>query len=388
MTSGAEEPPFETGAVPHDAELAREASELLEKIASAERFAGTENEALARATCATFMASHGFSVTERPFVFSEFPGRYGAPLSGLLLMAVELQTIQVYRHHGGPGPAILFLAVGLALTAALVIWLARFGTSRLSWLRSHSANLVAVRGQPRIWLVAHVDSKSQTVPMLVRVASVVASVIALVVLAARLFAIWMIAIPHTDPPSIDPWVQIVAWVAAIAALPLVLCFTTNRSAGAVDNGSGLVSVLLATRSLTRLDLGVIVTSGEELGLAGARAYVASSPERAIAINCDTIDDRGGFLCMARRGSRGVLTSAVVRAAARLGLPLRVRRIIPGILADSIAFADAGWDAATISRGNIGTLARVHTSSDTRDRLSGSGIAKAARLIAATVEELS
>jgi Zn-dependent M28 family amino/carboxypeptidase len=184
-------------------------------------------------------------------------------------------------------------------------------------------------------------------------------------------------------------VQICAWAAAISTVPLVLCFTGNKSAGAVDNASGLVSVLLATRSLSaHLELGVIVTSGEELGLAGARAYVESSPQRARAINCDTIDDGGRFLCMARRGSRGVVTVAVVRAAARLGLPLRVRGIIPGILADSIAFADAGWDAVSVSRGNIATLARVHTSSDTRDRLTGSGIAQTARLIAATVEELT
>lgn len=382
-------PPFETGGVPDDVVLAREANDLLEQIASRPRFAGTGNESAARGICAAFLASHGFAVTEKPFTFSEFPGRYGAPLSGLLLMTVELFTIYFYHHHGGPGPAILFLAFGLALTGAVVTWLAQFGTSRLSWLRSHSANLVALRGQPSVWLVAHADSKSQTIPMLVRIASVVASTIALLALAGRLIADWTIAIPSVNPSPADSWVQICAWAAAISTAPLVLCFTGNKSAGAVDNASGLVSVLLAARSLSaHLELGVIVTSGEELGLAGARAYVESSPQRAIAINCDTIDDGGRFLCMARRGSRGVVTAAIVRAAARLGLPLRVRGVIPGILADSIAFADAGWDAVTVSRGNIATLARVHTSSDTRDRLTGSGIAQTARLIAATVEELT
>lgn len=389
MTSRAAEPPFGTGGIPSDAEVVREANELLEKIASAPRFTGSASEAAARATCANFLESEGFRVIEEKFVFSEFPGRYGAPLSGLLLIAFELRTIHVYRHHGGAGPAILFLALGLALTTALGIWLTRFGTSRLPWLRSQSANLVAVRGQPRVWLVAHLDSKSQTIPMLVRIASVVATMIAVVVLVGRLLADWTFAIPRVDAFTDDPWVQVLAWAAAIAAVPLVLCFTGDKSAGAVDNATGVVSVLLATRSLgARFDLGVIVTSGEELALAGARAHVAAHTERAIAINCDTIDDSGRFLCMSGRGARASVATSIARAAARLGLPLRLRGIIPGILADSIAFADAGWDAATLSRGNIATLARVHTSSDTRQRLTGSGIALASRLIAATVEELS
>jgi putative aminopeptidase FrvX len=136
------------------------------------------------------------------------------------------------------------------------------------------------------------------------------------------------------------------------------------------------------------DLGVILTSAEELGLAGARAYTESNADRAIAINCDTIDDSGRFLCMAPKSTRGVAAAAVMRAAAHLGVPTRLRGVIPGVLADSIAFANAGWDSVTVSRGNIATLARVHTSGDIRQRLDGSGIAQAAHLLAVTVTELS
>ena len=62
-------------------------------------------------------------------------------------------------------------------------------------------------------------------------------------------------------------------------------------------------------------------------------------------------------------------------------------MIPGILADNVAFTDAGWESFTISRGNIGTLGLVHTSRDVPDRIKGTGIAKAADLIAAIVQEL-
>ena len=67
--------------------------------------------------------------------------------------------------------------------------------------------------------------------------------------------------------------------------------------------------------------------------------------------------------------------------------LRLRGMIPGILADNIAFTDAGWESFTLSRGNIGTLACVHTSRDVPDRIQGTGIAKAAVLIAAIAKEL-
>lgn len=86
-------------------------------------------------------------------------------------------------------------------------------------------------------------------------------------------------------------------------------------------------------------------------------------------------------------NRGPAALALERAGDRLALPVRTGGLIPGILTDSIVFARAGWDAVTVSRGNLGTLARVHTSSDTRERLDGSGIANAARLLAATIEEL-
>jgi Zn-dependent M28 family amino/carboxypeptidase len=156
----------------------------------------------------------------------------------------------------------------------------------------------------------------------------------------------------------------------------------------VDNASGVISVLLAARALSALpDVGVIITSAEELGLAGARAFVDSHSTRDVALNCDTIDDAGEFRCMAS-GARGSLVAAIGRAASRLSLNVPIRALLPGILADSVAFADAGWESVTLSRGNLATLARVHTSSDTRERLNGTGIAKAALLLAATVEELT
>ena len=125
-------------------------------------------------------------------------------------------------------------------------------------------------------------------------------------------------------------------------------------------------------------------AGVEAALAAARMGCQTL---LLTINCDTIDDDGRFRCMIR-GGRGVAVARMLSAAERLGFDVPVTSILPGILTDGIAFSDAGWDCLTLSHGNIATLARVHTSRDTRERLNGTGIAKASRLIVATVEELS
>lgn len=366
-------------------ELAASASELLEKIASEPRFAGSASETRARKICATLLESHGFSTTENEFNFSEFPGRYGLPLVAAVWLINGLLTSYFYMRHGGARPAALvFLAMAL-IAGVKAWWLMRRGTTSFPWMRSRGTNLIAMRGEPSVWLVAHVDSKSQTIPMLARVASIFAATIAFPLLAISLVSGW-IEVPFPVDASFSAAAPILGVIAAVTTLPLVFCFVGNTSPGAVDNASGLVSVLLALRMLDNVkNLGVIVTSAEELGLAGARAHARSVVPAGTALNCDTIDDVGNFRCIGP--SRSPAGVAVSRVGAELGVIVTMRRMIPGVLADSLAFTDAGWDSVTVSRGNIATLARVHTRNDTRDRLDGTGIALAARLLAATVEEL-
>src|SRR6266545_6294978 len=284
MTSGGA-PPTSAGAVnPDDAELARESRELLVKIASHSRFAGSEREARARKLCAGMLEQDGLSVAEQPFTFSEFPARWGLTLVAVILAAVALRTIHVYFHHGGALPALGFLLAGLVVVWAISRWLARRGTLRLSWLRSHSANLIARRGTPSVWLVAHLDSKSQTLPMLARIACIVIASLGVVALAGTLLFYWINVFPSGEARPDAYWFSAWAKLVAITAIPLGLCLTGDRSPGAVDNASGVISVLLAARFLRKQpNLGVIITSGEELALAGARAFLESRPDHAIAL---------------------------------------------------------------------------------------------------------
>ena len=361
---------------------AARARELLSVLAVAPRPAGGTAERAARAHCARELAGLGFTVVEREFEFSAFPGRWATPIAGAVLLA----ALGAAGHLGWRGHPWLALAVLLAApggVAALGLAAGRHGVLGLPMLRERATNLVAERdasaGPPRVWLVAHLDSKSQPVPILVRALGIVAT--ALLLLAGIAAALAQgIGAPLADG---WPWIAIAA-AAPVVTAPIVLSVVGARSPGALDNASGVATVLLAAaRVPAGTPLGVLLTSAEELGLAGARAW-ASERGPAVAINCDGVDDSGSLVCMHDGRSADRLIEALRRAG---GPALRVRVLLPGILTDSVALADAGWAAVTVSRGGLATLARIHRPGDTADRLSGEGIAAAATVIAAAAAEL-
>ena len=168
--------------------------------------------------------------------------------------------------------------------------------------------------------------------------------------------------------------------AGVAAVPLLVSWPDTRGDGALDNASGVASILAAAAFLDlAIPLGVVVTSAEELGLAGSRAWVDGRPG-GVAINCDGVDD-GGTLTLTASG-RGCELWQSGNWAEALGPDARIRRSLPGILLDSTAFADRGWAACTISQGTRRSLGRIHTEQDTLSRLSGAGIERIAKVIAA------
>ena len=80
--------------------------------------------------------------------------------------------------------------------------------------------------------------------------------------------------------------------------------------------------------------------------------------------------------------------AVREAAAEAGVTLAVRGLLPGILVDAVALRAGGWEAATLSRGTVGTLTRIHSPRDHRDTLTGHGIAQAAEVMAGAARRLA
>ncbi len=382
------------------AATATTAREIVTTLASSSRFAGSVGEESAMKICRTLLEQRGFVVRDQPFGFSMAPSRWAPSVIALLSAAVIWFSAHFAVRYHIPWTGLGIAIAGLVILSFASYWIARHGVLSLSIDRASAVNLVATRAsatqRPSVWLVAHIDSKSQTIPMIVRVVSATGFLIASTSVAAVVVAIAVFG----SSPLLGSIATTMSYIAVVTALPIINCFIGNASRGALDNATGVASVILAAEKLgPDSDTGIIITSGEEVGLAGARHFVTLETEIGTAINCDTIDDDGKFICMASGAKIRRLDEAIDRAASRLGVEtlgfsgrasrgsLRLRSMIPGILADNIAFTDAGWESFTLSRGNIATLGYVHTRRDVPERLEGTGIAKAASLIAAIVEEL-
>ncbi|MBA3670455.1 MAG: M28 family peptidase [Gemmatimonadaceae bacterium] len=353
-------------------------------LAREPRFAGGAGEARARRYAADTLHALGFTVAEEPFEYSAFPGTLALPLaSGWLLLAI------IGEISGLLGVAPSWLArvatdVGLAGVAVIIVKAARRAWPlRSGVMRRHGINLTAMRGaaMPRVWLVAHLDTKSQPVPSAVRGAAIL--VLALGALATAVLAIRGAEEPGTVPARMVLWG--IALLSVVAALPLMACVPGDRSHGAVDNASGVAAVLVAAEAMREgAAVGILLTSAEELGMAGAEAWAATRAP-GVALNCDGVDDVGELTILHQRWPSPRVIDALRAAASG---PVRARRMPVGILTDSTALHRAGWETATLSHGSLATLRRLHRPSDSLASMTGRSINGAGRVLAAAAEALA
>jgi hypothetical protein len=336
----------------------------LQRLGASPRPVGSEANHRARQYCADHLRSLGFEVTERPFEFSALPGRHAAQIIGAVAFVGQSVTMLLRDGRGWivSGVIIVLLAVLLGLP----------GATRGRWMRASAVNLEAHRGpEPRVWLVAHIDSKSQPISSAIRTLGVICILVAT---AGIFFVPWA---GRVAPP-----------IGLIGGVILMFASVGADSDGAADNASGVAAVLDAAALLpSSANVGVLITDAEELALAGASEWVVGRPA-GIAINCDTIDDPGR-LTMFRYGYvSSALDERAGPAARAIDPTARVMRPLPGVLTDSNAFQQAGWATVTLSRGTIRTLNRIHTKRDSLDSLRGTGIPDAARVLARIAEELA
>lgn len=354
------------------------AKRLIDEIGAAPRAAGSEAEARARARCAEMLRSTGFEVWDEPFTYAAFPGRWGIPLTGLLLLsgsAVLLTGIALGFRTGG------HLIAQLAIVAAP--WPAMGGVGRRA-MRRGATNLIAIRGDPnpRVWLCAHLDTKSQPVPTLVRT---LGFVIAAVAGVSLIISYWADVAVATIPSGV---LIGLALAVAASAIPLLASTVDDGSPGAADNATGVAAVLLTAEATDDLPLGVILTSAEELRLEGASAWAAAAWPAAkrhrpyVIINCDTLDDKGLLRCVYHKSFHKGTAREIVRAAMEKGIPATATRYTPGIMVDSLILAAYELTAVTLSRVTLGTLARIHTRRDTAERLGGEGVMQAVTTMSA------
>ena len=326
-------------------------------------------------------------------VWLQWQGTRLAIIPALAVLAPAFLFDRVLRA-AGPGsltpepgePASLWTALCLRLGS-------RYRSSNLVATRDDAPDLV---DRPRLYLVAHYDSKSQRVPLVVRI---VLSAIAIgggIAFAA--LNILALPIPGLAPAIIPLGIGVL-----LATFPLTLIDVGNSSPGAVDNGSGIGAVLhlaecLARRRdlLDRLGTTVLITGAEELAVMGAEAYVrryaTALRQQADAgglhiLNFDGVGVDGELFYDPRgRTQPGRLANLVQEVGAEWRPPLR-RFSSRGVLLDHLPFARHGFDAVTLLGIGRATLS-VHTPADAVDKLHVRGFEQAGRVAWRVIEKLA
>jgi hypothetical protein len=341
----------------------RDYSPLLAAI-SIPRLAGSAGNARVRALLKEELVTRGFVVMEHVFPASRRALRAVAVLGVLIALAAAGSAVLTLRPvAGGAGWAGLGLIV---LTAALALrpWRHAVAVS--------AVNLVGVRPHTRVaaWLTAHYDGKGQPISMATRIGGVLLVLLQLPVLG-------LYAVAGHSPLSALAFLP-----GFIGGLILARNTATAHSPGALDNASGVITVLATVDALPPdCPVGIIFPDAEELGLLGARALArerANLLDGTAVVNFDGIDDREHTIPLVHRG--GPAVDAVVRS-----LGGRPARRLP-VLEDGRALARAARECVTIMRGDWRTATVVHTPGDTPARLTLAGSRAVAAAVARALAE--
>jgi Zn-dependent M28 family amino/carboxypeptidase len=249
-----------------------------------------------------------------------------------------------------------------------------------------------------LMLMAHHDSKSQSLSFPVRMGLTIAAICCAFVLASlTLFSFLMGNLPG---PTWFP--SLVGGAAAIAALALSTMKSGDRSPGGVDNAGSVAIILEVARRMVEeladdVELVVLSTGAEEDHMIGAMRWLDIHAESlGFPTFCLNLDGAGapGRAVLIERYGFGKLFSAEMSAAARrasrrLGINPRGIVMLPGMGIDSIPFAHRGIPCLTLSSGSLGRATMsVHSANDKAEHLDPDTLAEIADLAAETLLELT
>lgn len=375
------------------------------------RLAGSDGEKEARAYLMEKMASWGWEAREEELAYrsdleSFLRWAIVAVLLSETLLALPPWLVPPWMRHTVAGLILLAL---LSFPTILRRTLERTAGD---WAK-RSANIVADLGRspeiggppspstfPHLVLLAHYDSKSQSIPLLVRMMGfLVFGVSSLVLALGNLPVVTGYLSEHSS----------LAFLSALSSgLLLLVNRTENRSPGGLDNAASVGLLLALAEELaarrrkgkdgvepeSRLRLTLVFTGAEEVGLAGAYAFRArhepvleEEKERLYLLNLDGVGASGPLVVFGQRSVWSKLTGKsnptlsvleMASQAEQVGL-WRLPSSWPGILADHLPFVHKGHAAITLSSYSAATWT-IHTDRDTPEGIDPEGVAKAAALL--------
>jgi hypothetical protein len=354
--------------------------ELLQSLARP-RLTGSEGAQEVADIVHERLTRFGYEIQDFPFTFSTWPGRFAVTAAGVVFLLGSLGAAALLnmRH---PGVALVILLFSLLLAGAIAVLAAPL-TNMLPFGRITGNNMLASKpgSVPRYIFMAHLDSKSQPMPLAFRGPAIILALLSWI--AFIIFALLGLLDPVWIRTDINTVLGVIAFIAGVL---LVFCWVENRSPGALDNASGLATVLaLAESEKDRDDVAFLITDAEELGLVGARHIARKLNPVFGVINIDGVDDNGPVYVLEKFGipARHIaphLVAAILQSADKLDLPAQRRNVPFGLLLDHLPIARADLPAVTVMRGSFASLRRVHRPADSMDNMTGSGIETVVRLL--------
>lgn len=382
-----------------DGELGRRILETATELAFP-RYPGTAGDARVIAILEKRLRALGLETEVEPFSYDIRPALWALRAT---LAAGALLVAAAGWLMGRSALAGLVL-LGLALLPGLMFlawapWLERLYRRPGP---TATANVIArKRAAARrvtLILMAHHDSKSQSLSLPLR-----ASFTAIAILAALgLAALGVVGALSGGLPGPGWLAPACGGAAAVAALALSTMRSGNRSPGGVDNAGSLAILLELARTLPDLlpddaELLFLSTGAEEDHMVGAMRWLDhhAGDLTGRPVHCLNFDGAGapGRLVLLERYGVGRLFSATMsaaarRAAARLGVRILGVLQPPGLGIDAIPFAHRGIPCLTLASGSLGRATMsVHSAADDAANLDPTALAKVFQLATYAVDEL-
>lgn len=403
------------------------------KSISRPRLVGSEGERYAAQYLVERFESFGLEVSEEEFLFSTgWETAQNLVFIGLaLLLSVSFFTYKTYPRLAGV--LSIFVLIG-ALSFQLIVrnmlslsvandhsskqWLSRI----LFWLGDDlkSQNIIArfkpvgteeVRDRPAVYVLAHYDSKSQGVgiPLVVRI-----GVVVIAILGAVAISLLFVLLGLKPEITSGRWTGLAItalYLLTMACAVFIFFFrgTTNKSAGAIDNASGvgvllhLAEIIAQQKEITgKLDFTFVATGAEEFGLMGAFAFYQTH-KRAFKqrngnvyfLNFDGPGTNGNIYAISGIGlvpefARGNsnLKSIIRIASEEQNLRVRSLAVVVGAMFDHFPFRMGGFDALSLTIISAKALSVVHSPKDTVEQLDLEGFDEVGRLACAAIERMA
>jgi len=344
------------------------------------RTVGSSGEKQAQEYISSALQGMDYQVEEEEFALGIAPWHFSriCIILGLSLLGAAWLAADKF-----PLAAAVLLGLTLAILAFATrfwLWLVEKPQFYRSQLKSGNiiAHIPSAAGQ-QVFLMAHYDSKSQTISLPVRI---ICLGLVFISLGALIIILGLgLALPV--------WENICFGLAGLAGLRLAMVETRNDSPGALDNAAS-VGILLELARIFRqnppqgMQLNFIFTGAEEWGLQGAVNFLRNHAADWDKSNCwflnlDGVGIAGKLAYVANAAGAGKLLPQIKSAAGRLNVPLKRMHMFSGLLMDHLPFARHGF--ATLSLCSVGRSSFcIHTPQDDMAKVDLQGIDEAGRVV--------